>query len=196
MWRVGYGVALALGLIVFVLLGTWQAPASITNRVNGADLRFTVERQRLWFPWQCTWAAWDVEGIENIFFDDAPTVGQERKPFCPSSATNPQPLLYVDFVGNFIQTYSIPVTVLSTTPVFWGIVATYALLGLLIFLPRGKATSATPTPPEATSRRQFLLMSGLGVALIVGGALGVRVSAKPAKTIHDGWLVYTDEIKR
>jgi hypothetical protein len=170
-----------------------SAPIELYNRVNGGTIQFEVMRGVILSPWQCVTARWDVEGIEKVFFDDTATIGQADGQFCPYNANRPEPTLYIDFQGNFIQEFTIPVTVLTATRGFWA--STLAALGLAW----ASASISFTAISASDGRVRRRLVAGLGVAAVLGalGATGLAVAAREPEliTTDDGWVLREDEVR-
>ncbi|MEO0564836.1 MAG: hypothetical protein AAF125_22205 [Chloroflexota bacterium] len=182
----------------------WHLRPQITlleNRVNGGQVAFETDRRAVLFPWGCVTASWSVEGIEAVFFDDDAAVGQESRQHCPATATYPAPTLYIDFQGNFIQTFSVPLTVLTAARWFqWssGLVFLALLLTALPFIQR-TPTEAVARPSVGVSRRQAITGLGAGVALSGlawgGWTLAGPLSESGTMTTTDGWLLRDGEAR-
>lgn len=197
-WRLLYLAAVIILIDVAVILGYRPHLTSIHNRVNGGTVAYTIERPYVLFPWECVPVRWYVDGIENVFFDDSPTVGESMTDYCPATANRPQPMLYVDFRGNFIQEYTLPLTVITQTTAFWLTAALMLLLGVLTFTPWPRLLPK-PDPhivmtPHDLTRRRFLLLSIGGLSLLSLGALGWLVGEQRT-VIHDGWVIHSSEVK-
>lgn len=195
-WRYSYLLVLLLFISGVLFIANRPSLATIDNRVNGGLVSFRIDRQYVLHPWSCVTASWTVDGIENVFFDDRPTIGEASEPFCPATSNFANPTLYVDFRGNFIQTYTIPVTVIVTTrPFLFGAVALLAI-GLILALARSNPEAKT-TPANGISRRSFLTLAGVasGFVLVVGGVRQITRS-RAKSTVYQGWVIREDEVLR
>ena len=193
-WRVFYTICAVIFLFALFMTLYVVPPANFTSRVNFGEVSLTVENPVLLHRWQCTPVNWSVEGIEKVYFDDQPGVGQQRVTYCPTTANNPEPLLYVDFQGEFIQTFSIPITVLTETVWFWTGVILLVVLGIPTFLPVPQPTVSMGMP-RLLSRRQFLLTGAAAVVVLLGTA-GIMRWRSQSTVMHDGWLLKSHEVKR
>ena len=194
-WRIAY----TIGVIVFgftLFLAVYLTPpGNITNTVNYGDVSLTVEQPVLIHRWQCTHIHWSVEGIEKVYFDDQPGIGQQTVTYCPYAANNPDPLLYIDFQGEFIQTFSLPIIILTETVWFWTGVGLIVLFAVPVFLPLSQP-SAVPAIPMSSgmSRRRFLLTGIAATVALVSLSLAVRRHTQSTE-VHDGWLLKSNEVR-
>jgi hypothetical protein len=193
-WRIAYGILVA-GFLSFIgWLTLRDTSTQLYNRINGAVLNYNVTRQVILHPGQCVSVGWNVEGIENVFFDDQPAVGQQVVSYCPYRANLPDPTLYIDFQGNFIQEFTVPITILTEQSWFWMSLVSVLILGVLTFVP---LPTRNIIPAAVDSQRRRLLV-GIGVTALIAlvGAAGVQTTARiPEIVITDGWVLRENEVR-
>ena len=124
-------VLVAMALLMLASLAARLAkatePTIVEDRVDDATIRFEVSRRGLILPWQCVTVAWDIEGIEALFINGAPTVGHHKQVVCPDerSITTTDKVnvlffeLHVRFVDDFHKTYPLTVEIMWLHPVSW-----------------------------------------------------------------------------
>lgn len=192
-WRVAYVlvcIIFVIGVGIFTLRPT---ATSLHYYVNGGDVTFRVDRRVLFLPTQCVNASWNAEGIEKIFFDDDATTGHRAELHCPVASTYTDPTLYVDFQGNFIQTFTIPVIVITQSAQFW------LMLGFLAVLafPTVTGFAVPPLSQDAErpiTRRAFVTgLASLAALTAVGGLVN---RGTVGTTTRDGWLLRETEVRR
>ena len=122
-------VATAIFLLVSlaVSLAKITEPTIVEEQVDEATIRFEASRRGLILPWQCVTVAWDIEGIEAVFINGAPTVGHYEQVVCPderSITTTDQGsvllfILDVRFVDATQKLYSLKVEAMWLNPQSW-----------------------------------------------------------------------------
>jgi hypothetical protein len=189
-----YLLTLAVFVAVPILLYTQPQPQTIYDLVNGGEVQFTTSGRYLLLPSQCLNVTWDVEGIHQVYFDDRGAVGQGTGNYCPNTANQPTPKLYVHFQNDLIQSYFLPVTVLLTQPGYLVTGFVLVLVGIFTFV-------SQPAPDRTNtgiSRRAWL--RGIGATVVVllggGGVAAVVQQTRDQAVIHEGWLLHESEVRQ
>jgi hypothetical protein len=137
-------VALLLGGLVLValavalsLLPAALTPNALQQTTNEAEVMFSVDRQLLLLPGQCTRVRWDVSGIEAVYVNDQGEIGSGDNAFCPST-TPSAAVLRVDFTDGRTEVFSLPVFFLLGGPHQWIFLLAggFCLLGSLLLISR------------------------------------------------------------
>lgn len=81
-----------------------QTPTPLTLRATRTEI----------YQGECTTILWSIEGIDQIYFNETPTVGTGQQEVCPSETTTYN--LRVVYRDGSQQTYPITITVVIVTP--------------------------------------------------------------------------------
>lgn len=126
--------AIVVGLVGLILsvfiISTAFRPQLITAQEGEAHIAFSAEGGLLLLPGDCLTVHWQVEGIREVYLNDAPQIGTGEQVVCVEAGT--RPTLTVTFEDGSQRDYQMPVTILFTNPLFWG--AVLAMLWALLRL--------------------------------------------------------------
>jgi lysophospholipase L1-like esterase len=106
-----------------------------------------------------------VEGIQQVFINGQPTVGQGEQQLCPTLDPQSQPLLRVILTDDSLRELSLPVGFTVRSPVFWFAILLSACSLLVAVL---SATRNIWRPLQQPTRKIWtLIWSTLGVVLLI-----------------------------
>ena len=122
-----------LVLIPTILLGSRLALLTNTNEVTthiverGADIRFYSDRAYVPFFGSCVLAGWQVEGIQAVHINGAPTIGVDQRQVCGEA-----PRLWITFQDGSEWVYRIERNIAFTPE--YRLLAFIVPVGLVLFL--------------------------------------------------------------
>jgi lysophospholipase L1-like esterase len=173
LWLLIHLVAILLIVVIAAARVFMSGAQSLQTTVGSAQVSFMIDRQTLVAPGDCAQAAWQVEGVREVYINDIPTVGQGAMRLCPDGITPPtlrivlpdgsthRYPLFVDFFIAQPTTYFLIIVLLA-------LVGSAAIGGLL------RASPARTIPTERASTA--LLSAGCGArAFHLIGVIGVII---------------------
>lgn len=135
------------------------------SRPDGAQIAFRADHAMVAAPGGCVMVFWQVDGIQAVYINGVPTVGEGFQRICVDETT--MPVLRVAFADNTASEYQLNIDFLSEQPSTWLLVGAAVLLGLASLYLAAVRPSVSPARANAErTPRLTTFFAAIGLSAI------------------------------